>query len=84
VEAKHRVDLGPLPNQLIPGGYQTLDLTGYWQLVRHARLGLGFYNLTDAAYFNWQDVRGLVANRNDVDRFTQPGTSVRASLTLEF
>lgn len=84
VEAKHRVDRGPLRNQFIPGGYQTLDLTGYWQCARHTRLGLGFYNLTDAGYFVWQDVRGLVAGRNDVDRFTQPGTSVRASLTLEF
>jgi hemoglobin/transferrin/lactoferrin receptor protein len=52
------------------------------------RLTAGVYNLTDEKYWNWSDVQGLdtsnTTTRATLDAYTQPGRSVRVSMTADF
>ncbi len=71
-------------NQFIPDSFATVDLVGYWKFGRYGKISAGIFNMTNEKYTFYQDVRGLTANRPDIDRFTQPGVSGRVSVTLEF
>ncbi|MFT0531701.1 TonB-dependent hemoglobin/transferrin/lactoferrin family receptor [Castellaniella hirudinis] len=69
-------------------GYGVLDMTGWWKpaAVRGLRVQAGVYNLFDRKYWNALDVptQGTAQLPRPVDYYTQPGRSVRVSLTYQY
>jgi hemoglobin/transferrin/lactoferrin receptor protein len=63
-------------------GYVTLDLLARYQFGSGLRLNAGIFNLTDADYIEWVDVRGRIAGDPLIPYYTRPGRSV--SLTLHW
>ncbi len=63
-------------------GYQTLDLLAQVDLGRGLSLKAGIFNLTDADYIEWADVRGRPAGDPLLPYYTRPGRNV--SLTLHW
>jgi len=67
-----------------PGGFTILDATAYVRIGAALTLRAGVFNVLDAKYAWWSDVRGLAANSTVTDAYTQPGRNVSASLTARF
>lgn len=75
-----------------PDAFTILDATLFARLTDTLMLRAGIFNLTDATYAWWSDVRGLTVPRPlptgaaDVPpiAFTQPGRNASASLTFRF
>ncbi|WP_286772328.1 MULTISPECIES: TonB-dependent hemoglobin/transferrin/lactoferrin family receptor [unclassified Sphingomonas] len=67
-----------------PGGFTILDATAYVRVGEALTLRAGVFNILDAKYAWWSDVRGLAANSTVTDAYTQPGRNVSASLTARF
>jgi len=67
----------------LPPGFTTLDLTAYWNITDRARLNVGVFNLTDAKYWWWNDVRGLSSTSVVRDAYTQPGRNLSVSVSLK-
>lgn len=67
-----------------PGGFTILDATAYVRVGEALTLRAGVFNIFDAKYAWWSDVRGLAANSTVTDAYTQPGRNVSASLTARF
>ncbi|MET4897853.1 TonB-dependent hemoglobin/transferrin/lactoferrin family receptor [Sphingomonadaceae bacterium jetA1] len=75
-----------------PAAFTILDATVFARLTDALTLRAGVFNLTNATYAWWSDVRGLgvprplPAGAADVPplAFTQPGRNASASLTLRF
>ncbi|MFJ1299555.1 TonB-dependent hemoglobin/transferrin/lactoferrin family receptor [Pseudomonadota bacterium AL_CKDN230030165-1A_HGKHYDSX7] len=69
-------------------GYGIVDLSGYWRpaAVKGVQVQLGVYNLFDKKY--WEAINvptaGAVAIPRPVDWYTEPGRSVRLSLTYQY
>lgn len=72
------------PSYFRPGGYQVLDLSGYWQLSKAARVTVGVNNLFDRRYWQWSDMRGQLASDPALPRYTQPGRNLSASFEYRF
>jgi hemoglobin/transferrin/lactoferrin receptor protein len=53
--------------------YFNLDATVSYSWTPHFKVNAGAFNLTDAKYWNSQDVIGVAWNSTSLDRFTQPG-----------
>jgi hemoglobin/transferrin/lactoferrin receptor protein len=64
--------------------YASFDLTGYWHPVPNLSFNLGLFNALDHKYFVAPDVIGVMANRADIGRFTQPGRYVGGNTTVRF
>ncbi|MGG6268933.1 TonB-dependent hemoglobin/transferrin/lactoferrin family receptor [Leptolyngbya sp. AN03gr2] len=69
-----------------PSAYTVFDLIGFYNITPMISFNIGVFNLFNTEYFEYQDVRTLInaAAPRDLDRFAQPGTSVRAGLTYRF
>ncbi len=67
-----------------PAGFTTVDLTGHYKFDESTRLTVGVFNLLDAQYTRWSDVRGLANNNPNLGLFTQPGVTVSASIGVKF
>lgn len=69
-----------------PPAYTVVDLIGFYNLTPLVTLNVGVFNLFNTRYFEYQDVRTLINSPepSDIDRFAQPGISVRAGLTWRF
>ncbi len=75
-----------------PAAFTILDATLFARMTDALTLRAGIFNLTNATYAWWSDVRGLgvprplPAGASDVPpiAFTQPGRNASASLTLRF
>lgn len=67
-----------------PGAFTILDATAYARLGQALTARVGVFNLTNARYAWWSDVRGLAASSTVTDAYTQPGRNVSASLTATF
>ena len=75
-----------------PAAFTILDATLFARVTDALTLRAGIFNLTNATYAWWSDVRGLgvprplPAGAADVPpiAFTQPGRNASASLTLRF
>ena len=75
-----------------PAAFTILDATLFARVTDALTLRVGVFNLTNATYAWWSDVRGLgvprplPAGAADVPpiAFTQPGRNASASLTLRF
>jgi len=63
-------------------GYVTLDLLAHLDLGRSFRVNAGLFNLTDADYIEWADVRGRTTADPLIPYYTRPGRS--ASVTLHW
>lgn len=66
-----------------------LDLTGYWNINRHAALTAGIYNLADRKYWDYASSRGLPAGTSalalaDIERQARPGRYAALSLKISY
>jgi hemoglobin/transferrin/lactoferrin receptor protein len=68
----------------LPGGYTTLDLTGYYNFNSTTRLNVGLFNLLGEKYTRWSDVRGLTTSDRNLGLYVQPGITFATSLSLQF
>lgn len=64
--------------------YFNLDATAYWNPVPNLSFNLGLFNILDRKIFVSQDSTGVLANRADLGRFSQPGRYVGANATVRF
>ncbi|WP_171013465.1 TonB-dependent hemoglobin/transferrin/lactoferrin family receptor [Chitinivorax sp. B] len=64
-----------------PPGYGVLDLTAFYRINKSLILNAGVFNLTDKRYWHAADVALERADNRAIDRFTQSGRHVSASLT---
>lgn len=69
-------------SQYRPAGYGALDLLAHWRFAGNAKVNVGVFNLTDRKYTDWADVNGVAASSRVLDRYTRPGRTLSASLTL--
>jgi hemoglobin/transferrin/lactoferrin receptor protein len=79
VAAKHAVDDSRV-DLYETDGYVTLDLLAHYDFGRGLRLQAGLFNLTDAEYIEWADVRGRPVGDPLIPYYTRPGRNL--SLTL--
>ena len=68
----------------VPASYAVIDLLGNYNITPQLGLNLGIYNLLNTRYFIYSDVRNVPANAPDINRYSQPGTYVRAGLDWSF
>ena len=61
-------------------GYVTLDLLAHYDFGRGLRINAGVFNLTDAEYIDWSDVRGRVVGDPLIPYYTRPGRNVSVTL----
>jgi hemoglobin/transferrin/lactoferrin receptor protein len=61
-------------------GYVTADLLAYYDFGGGLRFNLGIFNLGDAEYIEWSDVRGRVAGDPLIPYYTRPGRNVSVTL----
>ncbi|HET7922811.1 MAG TPA: TonB-dependent hemoglobin/transferrin/lactoferrin family receptor [Gammaproteobacteria bacterium] len=84
VHAKTRVNNDPAATQFQIPGYATFDLIGNFNLDDSTRIVVGLFNLTDRKYWNWSSVQGRPDGDPLIDRYTQPGFNVGASLHVSW
>ncbi|CAB3648731.1 hypothetical protein LMG26696_02704 [Achromobacter pulmonis] len=71
-----------------PPGYGVVDLMGYWRpaSVKGLQVQAGVFNLFDKKY--WEAINvptaGATALPRPVDEYTEPGRSLRVSLTYQY
>lgn len=83
VEAKEAVDQSGAA-LYEPAGYATFDVYHRYRPGAHARVDVGLYNLADRRYWDWSRARGVAPDAHDLDLYTSPGRSARATLTLDW
>ncbi len=71
------------PSCFRPDAFTILDATAFVALGP-VTLRAGLFNLTNAKYAWWADVRGLASTTMIADAFTQPGRNGSVSLTYRF
>lgn len=67
-----------------PSSYFLLDLLGYYNFSKNASLNVGLFNIFNAEYFVWSDVRGLTADDPNLKRFAPPGFNAVVNFVLRF
>lgn len=84
-EARTDRDADPLTGAepFLPGGFTLFDLIGYYRFSPNFAVNLGVFNIFDEGYYRYADVRTF-NERPDIERFQQPGRSIRAGLTYQF
>jgi hemoglobin/transferrin/lactoferrin receptor protein len=83
VEAQRRVDRSRA-DLYRTDGYSTLDWLLRWNLSPRLRLNAGVFNLADASYIEWADVRGRIAGDPLIPYYTRAGRNASATLTYRF
>ncbi|MEO1353174.1 MAG: TonB-dependent hemoglobin/transferrin/lactoferrin family receptor, partial [Cyanobacteria bacterium J06635_15] len=68
----------------VPASYAVFDLIGSYNVTPNLGFNLGIYNLLNAEYYNYSEVRTQPANSPDIARFSQPGTNVRLGVSFNF
>jgi len=61
-------------------GYVTVDLLAYYDFGRGLSVNLGLFNLADAEYIEWSDVRGRVSGDPLIPYYTRPGRNLAMTL----
>jgi len=77
-----RVESGT--STFVPDSYTTVDLTSRYKTSDNFELSAGIYNIFDTRYYNYQNVKGLATDLENLTRYSQPGTSLRAGFTWKF
>jgi len=67
-----------------PAGYGALDWYAHWEFAPGAKVNVGLLNLTDKTYVDWADVNGVAATSRVLDRYTRPGRTLSASLSVSW
>jgi len=67
-----------------PDGYIKLDLLARYDFGNGLRLNAGLFNLADAEYIEWTDVRGRVASDPLLPYYTRPGRNASVMLHWQF
>jgi hemoglobin/transferrin/lactoferrin receptor protein len=83
VEAQRRVDRSRA-DLYRTDGYATLDWLLQWNVGPRMRLNAGVFNLADASYIEWTDVRGRIAGDPLIPYYTRAGRNASVSLTYRF
>lgn len=65
-------------------GYFTLDATVGYNFDDRVKVNVGAFNITNAKYWNSQDVIGVAATSTQLDRYAQPGRYFGANLTMKW
>jgi len=65
-------------------GYVVLDLLAHYDFGNGLRFNAGAFNLTDADYIEWADVRGRIAGDPLIPYYTRPGRNVSMTLHWQF
>jgi hemoglobin/transferrin/lactoferrin receptor protein len=81
--AKRRVD-PTRPDPLMLDGFVSVDCTASWRISETWRVDAGVFNLGDASYLEWSDVRGRPASDPLLDLYRRPGRNWALSLTAVF
>jgi hemoglobin/transferrin/lactoferrin receptor protein len=63
-------------------GYVTLDLLAHYEFGNGVRVNAGVFNLTDAEYTEWADVRGRTVGDPLIPYYARPGRN--ASITVHW
>lgn len=61
-----------------------LDATAFFQIAENFKLRAGLFNINNATYAYWSDVRGLSDSSTITDAYTRPGRNFSVSLTASF
>jgi hemoglobin/transferrin/lactoferrin receptor protein len=72
------------PACFTPPGFTIADATAAFAVTPNATVRVGIFNIFNARYFWWNDVRGLAANSPVTDAFSQPGRNASASLIIRY
>jgi hemoglobin/transferrin/lactoferrin receptor protein len=72
------------PTSFQAPGYFTLDATVGYNFNDRVKINAGAFNITNAKYWNAQDVIGVAATSNQLDRYAQPGRYFGANLTMKW
>ena len=77
--------IGTVTPFLTPG-FATVDMTGYWNIHKNAKIAAGVFNIFDRKYWLWGDVNTalLPAIGPGLDRYTQPGINASVNVVLSF
>ncbi len=67
-----------------PGAFTILDATAFFRVTEGVTLRAGVFNLFDAKYAWWNDVRGLSDTSAVKDSYTQPGRNGSVSISYRF
>lgn len=67
-----------------PGAFTILDATAYVRITDRVTVRAGVFNILDAKYAWWSDVRGLADSSTVKDAYTQPGRNASVSFSLRF
>ena len=68
----------------IPNEYSVTDLTAAYLPNDRFELNAGIYNLFDATYYNYQDVKSKSASLSNITAYTQPGRYIQAGFGIKF
>jgi len=77
---KRRVDM-TRPDPLRLDGFVAVDLTAGWTFLDTWQLDAGVFNVADASYFEWADVRGRPAGDPLLEVYRRPGRNWRVAVT---
>lgn len=74
------------PRFAVPG-FTTFDLTGYWNIGKHAAISAGIYNLGDKKYWDYASARSLAIGTNaatlaDIERMSRPGRNYAVNIKV--
>lgn len=67
-----------------PDSYVVLDATAFYRVTEGLTLRAGIFNITDAKYAMWNDVRGVLSSSTVKDSYTQPGRNGSVSISYRF
>jgi len=67
-----------------PGAFTILDATAFVRVTEGVTLRAGVFNIFDAKYAWWNDVRGLADTSTVKDAYTQPGRNGSVSISYRF
>ena len=73
-------------NTFVPKAKTTVDFINKYKFNDQFDVNLGIYNLSDAKYFEYSDVRTLASSTPSdlIDSYSQPGRNVKAGFTFSF
>jgi hemoglobin/transferrin/lactoferrin receptor protein len=65
-------------------GHALLDVYAWWRPIAPLRVNLALQNAFDRRYWDWNTVRGVAANANDIDFHARPERSLSLSLSFDW
>ena len=80
---KRRVDM-TRPDPLRLDGFVALDLTVGWTFSDTWQVDAGVFNVANASYYEWADVRGRPAGDPLLELYRRPGRSWRVAVSASW